>query len=116
MDESNNGNDTVELEDLPGVGPSVAGKLREAGYAAIEAIAVASPNELAVAAELGEPSAGKIISAARSMAKLGGFESGEDILERRKKVRRITSSSDELNQLLGGGVETQSITELFGEF
>ncbi|MFO7966638.1 MAG: DNA repair and recombination protein RadA [Archaeoglobaceae archaeon] len=118
MDESSNGNgnETVELEDLPGVGPSVAGKLREAGFSAIDAIAVASPNELATAAELGESNAGKIISAARSMAKVGGFESGEDILERRKKVKRITTSSDTLNELFGGGVETQSITELFGEF
>jgi len=34
------------LEDLPGVGPATAEKLREAGYNSIEAIAVASPGEI----------------------------------------------------------------------
>ncbi len=115
MDE-NNGNKDVELEDLPGVGPAVAEKLREAGYSAVDAVAVCSPNELATAADLGESNAGNIISAARSMANLGGFESGEDILERRKKVKKVTSGSDELNHLFGGGIETQSMTELYGEF
>ncbi len=115
MDE-NNGNKDVELEDLPGVGPAVAEKLREAGYSAVDAVAVSSPNELATAADLGESNASNIISAARSMANVGGFESGEDILERRKKVKKVTSSSSELNQLFGGGVETQSMTELYGEF
>ncbi|MFO7966921.1 MAG: DNA repair and recombination protein RadA [Archaeoglobaceae archaeon] len=116
MKEDNNKNDEVDLEDLPSVGPAIAEKLREAGFTTIEAVAVASPNELATTAELGEANAGKIVSAARSMAKVGGFESGEAILERRKKVKKIDTGSAELNKLLGGGVETQSITELFGEF
>ncbi len=116
MKENNNKNDEVDLEDLPSVGPAVAEKLREAGFTSIEAVAVASPNELATTAELGESNAAKIISAARSMAKVGGFESGEAILERRKKVKKIDTGSTDLNSLLGGGVETQSITELFGEF
>ncbi|MFW6128171.1 MAG: helix-hairpin-helix domain-containing protein, partial [Halobacteriota archaeon] len=116
MEEGNDENNKVELEDLPSVGPAIAEKLREAGFTAVDAIAVASPNELATAAEIGESNAAKIISAARSMAQIGGFESGEAILERRKRVKRINTGSTELNRLLGGGVETQSITELFGEF
>ena len=34
----------------------------------------------------------------------------------RKSVIRLSTGSKELDQLLGGGVETQSITEVFGEF
>ena len=33
----------LEIEDLPGVGPSTADKLREAGYLSVESIATASP-------------------------------------------------------------------------
>lgn len=106
----------IELEDLPNVGPAIAEKLRDAGFATIEAVAVASPAELSSAAEIGESTAAKIISAARQMANVGGFESGEAILERRRKVGKIKTGSKELDRLLGGGVETQSITELFGEF
>lgn len=33
-----------------------------------------------------------------------------------KKVLKITTGSSELDSLLGGGIETMSITEIFGEF
>jgi len=111
------GNDKViDLEDLPGVGPAIAEKLREAGYDSIELIAVSSPAELSAVADIGEATALKIITAARKLANLGGFESGEVIFQRRQEVGKITTGSNALDSLLGGGIETQSITEFFGEF
>ena len=107
---------TKLLEDLPGVGPATAEKLREAGFSSVEAIAVASPGELVAAAEVGEATAAKIIAGAREAADVGGFETGDRILERRKLVGKITTSSKSFNELLGGGMETQSIVELYGEF
>jgi DNA repair protein RadA len=106
----------VDIEEIPSVGPAIAEKLREAGFSTLEAVAVASPAELSAVAEIGESTAAKIIAAARTMASIGGFERGETILERRQKVGKITTGSKELDRLLGGGVETQAITELFGEF
>lgn len=106
----------LDLEDLPGVGPTIAEKLREAGYDSIELIAVSSPAELSAIADIGEATALKIINAARKLANLGGFESGEVILQRRQEIGRITTGSKALDSLLGGGVETQAITEFFGEF
>ena len=44
----------MTIEDLPGVGPATAEKLREAGFEELLAIAVMSPMELAEQAELGE--------------------------------------------------------------
>lgn len=108
--------ENVLFEDLPGVGPATAEKLKEAGFTTIEAIAVASPSELVTAAELGESTASKIIIAARQAADVGGFETGDVVLERRKSIKKLTTSSSELDRLLGGGVETQSITEFYGEF
>jgi meiotic recombination protein DMC1 len=35
---------------------------------------------------------------------------------RRNEVVRITSGSTALDEILGGGIETKSITEAFGEF
>ncbi len=106
----------MSLEDLPGVGPTIAEKLREAGYDSIELIAVSSPAELSAIADIGEATALKIINAARKLANIGGFESGEVIFQRRQEIGRITTGSNALDSLLGGGVETQAITELFGEF
>jgi len=104
------------LEDLPGVGPATAEKLREAGFTTIEAVAVASPGELVAAAEVGEATAAKIIAAAREAADIGGFETGDQVLERRKLVGKITTGSRNFDELLGGGLETQAIVELYGEF
>lgn len=105
-----------KIDELPGVGPATAEKLADAGYADIMSIAVASPKELSEAADLGDSTAAKIIQNARKQADIGGFETGSVLLEKRAKVGRLTSGSEIFNELLGGGFETQSIIELFGEF
>ncbi len=106
----------MELEDLPGVGPAIAEKLREAGLTTLEAIAVASPAELVATVEIGEATAAKIINAAREAADIGGFETGEKILERRENIGKLTTGSKSLDGLLGGGLETCAMTEFYGEF
>ncbi|HLN50606.1 MAG: DNA repair and recombination protein RadA [Thermoplasmata archaeon] len=107
---------TVALEDLPGVGPTIAEKLRESGYTDLMELAVASPGDVAEAAEIGVAIAQKIIGEARRRADVGGFESGSTVLERRKRLGRVTTNAKALDELLGGGVETQAITEFSGEF
>lgn len=106
----------IALEDLPGVGPTTADKLREAGYTDLMELAVASPGDVAEAAEIGTQIALHIIAEARRQAEVGSFESGTQLLERRKKLGRITTNSKALDELLGGGVETMAITEFAGEF
>jgi DNA repair protein RadA len=106
----------VALEDLAGVGTTTADKLREAGYTDLMEIAVASPGDIAEAAEIGTAIAMKIIGEARRAADVGSFELGTALLERRKKLGRITTFAKSLDELLGGGVETQAITEFAGEF
>jgi DNA repair protein RadA len=109
-------NNTDKIDELPGVGPATAQKLKESGYTDLMSVAVASPRELSDAAEVGETTAAKIIQAARKAADIGKFETGTALLERRSKIGRLTSGSKTLDDLLGGGFETQAITELFGEY
>lgn len=103
------------IEDLPGIGPKGAEKLKEAGYEDLVAIAAASAGEISAACEIGTATAEKIIQSARSQLDMG-FKSAADVLEKRKEVGRITTSSTALDALLGGGLETQAITEAFGAF
>jgi DNA repair protein RadA len=107
---------TAELEDLSGVGPATAEKLRENGYDTYQSIAVASPGELSNTADVGESSAHDIIDSARDAADVGGFETGTDVLERREQIGKLEVLVPELDEMLAGGVETQSITEVYGEF
>ncbi len=104
------------IEELPGVGPATAEKLRAAGLNDLMAVAVASPATLADVAEIGTNVAQKIIIAAREAADVGGFETGDIILERRKSVAKLTTGAKALDELLGGGLESQAITECYGEF
>lgn len=108
--------DNEIIDKLAGVGPATAEKLREAGYLDVMSIAVSSPSELAEAAEIGEAVASKIIMDARKQADIGGFETGAMLLEKRAKVGHLSSGSKILDELLGGGFESQAIIELFGEF
>ena len=106
----------ITIEELPGVGPTTAEKLRNTGYDTIMAIAVESPKNLSELADIGDAVAQKIIAAAKQAADIGGFVTGMDILDRRKKIGKITTGSKAFNELMGGGIETQAIVEFYGEF
>lgn len=105
----------VELEDLPNVGAKTAQKLRDAGFGDMMRLATATAKELSVKAEIGEGVAEKVIEAARRAEKID-FETAFDVMERRKDVGRITTGSKAFDELIGCGIETQAITEVFGEF
>ncbi len=107
---------SMTVEDLPGVGPATAEKLKESGFEDLMAIAVASPSELAEKCDIGEGVAQKIINSARKLADVGGFETGLDVAHRRTTVNKIHTGSEAFDELMGGGIETQSITEFYGEF
>lgn len=103
------------IEKLQGVGSAIAEKLRSSGYDSIEGIAVATPAELREAAEIGTQVAAQIIDSAREAADMG-YEKATEIMERRKRVGYIPTSSEGLDEVLGGGIETQAVIEVFGEF
>ncbi|NYZ73822.1 DNA repair and recombination protein RadA [Candidatus Micrarchaeota archaeon] len=104
-----------DLEDLPGVGEVTAEKLRAAGFGEFSSIATSNPHELAEAGGMGVESAKKAIEAAKSMVEIG-FETADIVYERRKSICRIKTGSSALDELLGGGVETMAITEMYGKF
>ena len=102
--------------DLPDMGEATAEKLKEAGYTTIESIAAASVDELREAAEVGEAEARRIIEAAREAADIEDFITADKVLEKKKDIGWISTGSSQFDSLIGGGVETQAITEVFGEF
>jgi len=103
-----------ELEDLPGVGPATTAKLNQVGFDSYQGIAVASPNELSKAADIDTALASDIIKEARQAAEIGGFDSGASILDKRDPVSKLKTGHEGFDELIGGGIETQSITEFYG--
>jgi len=102
------------LEDLPGIGPAISQKLRELGFHTVESLATATAKELAPAG-IGEKKALEVISEARSSMALS-FIRADELLKTRQTVLRLTTGSKTLDELMGGGLETQTITEFYGEY
>jgi DNA repair protein RadA len=100
---------------LPGIGATTAAKLEESGYGDLMSLAVMTPADLSAIADMTEATARKAISAARKMLHLE-FEDATEYLKKRESVVKITTNSNNLNALLGGGVETRAITEAYGAF
>jgi DNA repair protein RadA len=116
----------LQLEDLPGVQPHLISKLKQVGIQSVLDLAVSIPHELAVGGEGSVISADTetiselVMTAKRALADSGAlikeFSTADQVLERRKSLVRFTTGSKNLDDFLKGGVESQAITELAGEF
>jgi len=102
------------IEDIPGVGPATAEKLQEMGFHTVESLATATIKELTTAG-VGEKQAAKVIAAARNGLALT-FITADELIKMRQNVKRLSTASKQLDELLGGGLETQTITEFYGEY
>jgi DNA repair protein RAD51 len=90
-------------------------KLVEAGFHTVEAIAYTPKKHLLNVKGISEAKADKIILEASKLVPMG-FTLASDFFRRRKDVIQISTGSKALDTLLNGGIETGSITEIFGEF
>jgi len=104
----------MEIEELS-LSPSILEKLRVAGFSTVSQLATATAPELVQAAEISMRSAAKIISLARDAVRLN-YRLASEIYEQRKNMDRLTTGSAAFDKILGGGLETGSVTEVFGEF
>ncbi len=103
-----------QLEDLPSVGPATAQKLRELGFNTVESVATAAIKELEPAG-ISEKKALDVIRAARSTLALT-FMRADELMKIRQTVKRLTTGSKAIDEVLAGGLETQTITEFYGEY
>ena len=106
----------MELEQIPGVGKSIAKRLKDAGFANVEALAVTPARELKEKAKYEKlEAAQRIVEAAREA--LGcRFITALEYWELEKKKLRCTTGSKALDSVLGGGIETRAITEFGGKY
>ncbi|EDW39311.1 GL13479 [Drosophila persimilis] len=101
------------------IGGSITAKdiklLQQASLHTVDAVANATRKHLLAIPGLGGSKVDQIISEASKMVPLG-FLSARTFHQMRADVVMLTTGSKELDKLLGGGIETGSITEIFGEF
>jgi len=105
----------IEKLEEHGIGMTDIKKLQVANYHTVEQVAYAPMKHLLQIKGISETKATKIQSAAHKLVPMG-FQSASDFHAMRQDVLRLTTGCQELDKLLGGGIETGSITEIFGEF
>ena len=111
----------MDISSLPGVGPVTTKKLQDVGIYTILDIAVRGPTDIADATNFETDKAVELCNKARlKLVEIGKFDkdfvSATEIYDRRQKIERISTGSSNLDELLIGGVETQAVTEFYGEY
>ncbi len=111
----------LALTTLAGVGPATKTKLNDAGIYSILDLATASPTDIAEAVDIDTTKAVELNNKARrklvEMNRLEpDFISASDLLEKRKAIDKVTTGSKNIDELLGGGIESWAMTEFYGEF
>lgn len=106
---------SYSLNDLPGVGDATLKKLEDAGILSVRTLAMYPLNKLTDEVGLGIKTAEKLVRTAQDVEKMG-FKSADLIWEKRKLLNRLTTGSQNFDELLGGGIEPGALTELFGEY
>ena len=115
QEEKSKGKIDYGISDLPGVGPATIKKLKEASLLSVRAIAVTPKQVIMDDSGLGDKTTEKIIKAAQELLNLN-FKSASEVWEERKSLKRISTGSPNLNEVLAGGIETRALTEFFGEY
>jgi DNA repair protein RadA len=111
----------LELQDVEGIGPITTRKLKVTGIPSVMELAVRSVEQLAVDINSSKDSAAAFIMAAQKLLRESNvlekeFVTADFVLEKRKSMLRCSTGSKSLDELLLGGIETQAVTEFYGEF
>jgi DNA repair protein RadA len=118
------------LESLQDVSKQLISKLEGAGIQSISDLATATPYELLEdyysnydqgTTGIDVETISEVIIKAKQKLIADGllqkdFSSAEKILERRQKMAKFSTGSESFDSFLGGGIETQALTEIAGEF
>lgn len=110
-----------DLDVLDEIGPATRICLEEAGFRSLRDLVIRGANDVANATGINIDKCSSMCNKARlKLEDLGIYDKpfvpATLIYDRRKLENRISSGSKNLDNLLGGGFETKSVTELYGEF
>jgi DNA repair protein RadA len=115
----------MRLEDLE-IKPHLITKLKMAGIESVFDLAISIPHQLiedggGMLTGADEHIAlGLVMKAKKALVDSGllskDFSTAQEILERRRNLLKCTTGSSKLDSFLKGGIETQAMTEIAGEF
>lgn len=105
----------VQYLETVGISKQDITKLSTSGYTTVDSIAYATKRDLLKINGISENKVERILKEAMKICP-HGFETATTYHQRRATLIQLSTGSAELDKLLQGGMETGSITEIFGEF
>lgn len=110
--------DSIEnLKDCPGIGETIISKLRAANFETLSSLCIYRSADISEKSGVGLETCQKITEFARSNRKVLEFAHGYETIKKKEEDREhITTMSKSLDELLGGGIETQALTEFYGAY
>ena len=105
------------LQQVEGVGPKTASKLRSIGIENVESLALTPISLITTKVNVKYDQAFRMVNSARAIIGFNrDFVLASEVWEREKKRLRLSTGCKSLDELLMGGVETQAITEFAGDY
>lgn len=118
-DSLNDGSFIVDIDAIQahGIGAVDISKLKSNGYYTIAAVHAATRRTLLKIKGFSEIKVEKIKEAiAKCQPSAGSFMTAQELGQQRKRVLKISTGSKQFDSILGGGFQTMSISEVFGEY
>ena len=112
---------TQEIDTLKGMGPVSAKKFKQEGIVTIMDLASNTTIEVAERVNMNRETLSSFILQAQEVLKENGvlerqIVPARRILEKRKTLNRLSLGCKSLDEITFGGIETQAMTEFYGEF
>ena len=105
----------ILITDLKEVEATTVSKLEEAGFTNIESIAITPMQELVEKTCISNETAVKLLQKVRDILGLE-YITALEFYKKKQNDKRLTTGTNNLDMLLGGGIEMRAITEFIGEY
>lgn len=112
---------SFDLDTIDEIGPATKSRLEESGFKSIKDLIVRGPADIAEATGMDIEKSNYLCNKARiKLEEMGiidkSFVTATKLYEKRKQEERISTGSKNLDDLFVGGIETGSLTEIYGEY
>lgn len=112
--------DPLSFDDVPGLGPVAIKLLKKEGYDNTLQLICKTPTYLKDITSMDKDKAAEAFAFMRKHLAIAGKitkqeNTAYEILQMRKKIRRVSTDCKSLDRLFNGGIESKCVTEIYGE-
>jgi DNA repair protein RadA len=121
LDENDASKMALDLCSIDEIGLATKMHLENSGFRSLKDLVVRGPVDISEATGMDFEKSAVLCNRARQILEEAGvleksFVTARNLYDKRLRAERVSTGSKNLDNLLGGGVETRAVTEIFGEY